>query len=521
MGILAVYDTVGIQNYIFASNKLAENVGGSKLVADIFNKLLPDVIDDVLKKSYNVTGQSKLDWSDNAALKSSLSAGIIYKGGGNAFVAFSDESKFQEITKAFLIQVNLNAPGVGIAVAAIKTEFGDTYKSDFNRLGKRLAAVKGGFNTPVFAGNQPITKQSSRTGLPVSIYREGEYLSISQLKKREKYREYTEKRASKIRDFSDLVFDKGTDSFIAVIHADGNNMGSRIKEFMDKDEFETYAEAVPAIQELSEKIDNCYKAARDRTITAFNEEYKKYLAKQRERFPLNKNLFKPLKDEPPILEIIGDGDDTTVIIGGRFALDFAARLLREIEATPLIERPFKESEPTACAGVVLFHAHYPFAEAYKLTEEICSNAKTPSREYDGSYIDFHLHQSGSVSGLRKLRDSQYTVDGKSILHRPWRVSRSDDGITPNFKWFEDNVLIFKGTEGEFPRNKTKALRNAISEGETAAGTAISQMRDRRLPALPNVRIPDKTSRYAMYYDILEQYDVYENLLNKEDLDCDK
>ena len=46
MEILAVYDTVGIQSYIFASNKLEENVGASKLVADVFaeNGILPKII---------------------------------------------------------------------------------------------------------------------------------------------------------------------------------------------------------------------------------------------------------------------------------------------------------------------------------------------------------------------------------------------------------------------------------------------------------------------------------------------
>jgi hypothetical protein len=71
MGILAVYDTVGIQSYIFSSNKLAENVGASKLVADIFGKTLCEVIEDV-------TGETLPDWRKGMKLKAELSAEIIY-----------------------------------------------------------------------------------------------------------------------------------------------------------------------------------------------------------------------------------------------------------------------------------------------------------------------------------------------------------------------------------------------------------------------------------------------------------
>lgn len=508
MGILAVYDTAGIQNYIFASNKLAENVGGSKLVADVFGTILPAVMRDVTK-------QPVANWRECGELNPKLEAEIIYQGGGNAFLAFSSKTIFQTITKEFLIRVSKIAPGVGIAVAAIETDFSDNYECDFDKLGKRLAVVKGGFNLPTFAGNQPITKQSGRTGLPVSEFRNEEYLSASQVKKLERYNEYKKMRGSEISDFSDLAFDKGTDSLIAIVHADGNNMGSRIKAEIAK--FETYAKAVPKIRELSRRIDNCYKKARERTVEAFSQEYKKYIADQRDKNPHNKNLLQKSKDEPPILELIGDGDDITLVIGGRFALDFAARLLREIEATPEKERPFEDSVPRACAGVVLFGNHYPFSEAYKLAEELCTSAKWPSRKQEGSYIDFHLHQSGNVSGLHRLRERQYEVDGKTLICRPWVVSDVVSKEAPSFKWFEENVQAFKGTD-KMPRNKTKALRNAIGAGEMAADIAIQNMRDKQLPIPFSYKMPPTTSKHAHYFDILEFCDAYENLLNKEDED---
>jgi hypothetical protein len=66
-----------------------------------------------------------------------------------------------------------------------------------------------------------------------------------------------------------------------------------------------------------------------------------------------------------------------------------------------------------------------------------------------------------------------------------------------------------------PRNKTKALRNAIGAGETAAKTVAGQLRGVTLPQKPDVKLPADVSGFAPYFDILEFYDVYENLLNRE------
>jgi len=511
MRILAAYDTIGIQSYIFASNKLGENVGASKLVADLFNKLLPTVISKCI-------GQTLPDWRKGGQLDDNLKAEIIYQGGGNSYVKFLDEEIFQTITKRFLVEVNKIAPGVGIAIAAVETSFSNNYKSDFKTLNKRLMLIKGGFNIPVFAGNQPITKQSVRTGSPVSYYEHDEYISVAQKKKREKYAVHKTDSNSGIEQFEDLVLEKGKDSFIAIIHADGNNMGSGIREYMKN--FDDYESAVPKIRELAVNIDKCYAEARCRTIVAFTKEFQAKYPDYASQLKSSKSQEDDGNNEIPLIELIGDGDDTTVVISGRFALDFAARLLREIENTAPEKRPFgKNVIPTACAGVVVFRSHYPFSEAYKLVESLCSNAKKPSRETKGSHIDFHLHYSGNVSVLSQLRENQYTVDNKIIIRRPWRVMLSEKenasqtkcvGNEPDFQWFEKNIKYIS----RMPRNKTKALRNAIGAGDTAAKIAENQFIDTELP---NLQLSKKDmSEYAALFDILELYDVYENLLNNEE-----
>jgi len=504
MGVLAVYDTVGIQNYIFSSNKLAENVGASKLVADIFKKTLPGVIEEVTKSPC-------LDWREhiNVPLSKDFTAEVIYEGGGNAYVAFKDESTFQKITEKFLIEVCDKAPGLGIAVAAIETEFLEKYKYDFELLNERLILVKGGFNIPVFAGNQPITKQSGRIGLPVSVDKHGEYLSNSQLLKRERYDDYKKKKKISHIDFDDLAFDKETDSLIAIIHVDGNNMGKQIKHYMES--FDKYKDAVPKIRQLSKKISECYKTALKYTIGVFNETYQEYVEKEIKKLPSNVDKDFP---ENPLIELIVDGDDITIIISARFAIDFAARLLLKIEETEKDKRPIKEIPPTACAGVVIFHSHFPFSDAYRLAEELCSNAKKPSRDCDGSYIDFHLHQSGRAASLRDLRKRLYTVDCKTILRRPWRISPSLDKVYPNYKWFNETLTHL---QKNIAHNKLKNIRNSIGINDEKAELAKNDLRAYTLPKFSIEPEKDESgkeimSNYAAYFDVLEIMDTYVKLL---------
>ncbi|MCL1791950.1 MAG: hypothetical protein FWG40_11535 [Peptococcaceae bacterium] len=515
MGVLAVYDAVGIQNYIFSSNKLAENVGASKLVKDIFSETLRDSI------AYE-THEEVFNWKKHLdeGLSGDRTAEIIYQGGGNAYVAFRDESTFQRVTKAFLEKVSIDACGIGIAVAAIETDFSDKgsmFNEDLKKLDKRLALSKGKFNISVFAGNQPITKQSFRTGLPVSYYDDEEYLSKSQYLKRQRDSKNKLDEETQFKDFDDLAFDKGTDSLIAIIHADGNNMGNQISDFMET--LGNYDTAVPKMRKFSDTIDKCYENARNITLEAFKEKYSEYLTGLQEIYASGKKFPKT-----PLLKLVDDGDDTTIVICGRFALDFAVRLLREIEKTP------SEKKQTACAGVVIFHSHYPFSEAYKLAEELCSNAKKRSRRNEGSYIDFQLHQSGGISDLSTLRDKLYTVGDKSILRRPWRVSEfdvpfgSEDGqptsmdVARIFSEFEENMALIKDAikEKKLPRNKIIGIRNAIGFNEQMTELAVNQLRDSELSDLfgPEADESGSTiSKYAARFDVLEMMDTYENLLN--------
>ena len=63
--LLAKFDISGIQRYIFATNRLVENVGASYQVTKILETYLPDSIREAIPQS----SEYVINWKEEAKLK--------------------------------------------------------------------------------------------------------------------------------------------------------------------------------------------------------------------------------------------------------------------------------------------------------------------------------------------------------------------------------------------------------------------------------------------------------------------
>ena len=101
MGILAIYDITGIQDFIFSTPKLKEIIGASKLVENILEKYLPDILSDIGKnESLNIVQNWRPIAPEQPApdfamhVDSTIDAEVLYIGGGNARVAYKDKGLY-------------------------------------------------------------------------------------------------------------------------------------------------------------------------------------------------------------------------------------------------------------------------------------------------------------------------------------------------------------------------------------------------------------------------------------------
>jgi hypothetical protein len=90
-------DTVSIQEYVYSSNKLKENIGASFLVKKIYDDVLKEALKQTFGKDIDIN-----EWRKPKEIKivqGNDEVEIGYIGGGNALVLFKDKDKTVEFIK--------------------------------------------------------------------------------------------------------------------------------------------------------------------------------------------------------------------------------------------------------------------------------------------------------------------------------------------------------------------------------------------------------------------------------------
>ncbi|MFA8436805.1 MAG: hypothetical protein ACEPOZ_20045 [Marinifilaceae bacterium] len=364
----------GIQDFIFKTNKLKEIVGASELVERICTDQFKEV----------------------AGVKIAGNENVITTAAGNIKYLFDDEDKCRKLVRQFPKTIMEYAPGITISQAVVKVEE-NLSTNHLNELEQRLKAQR---NKPVVDVQKGllITERSRRTGLP-AIQRDS-FLDQATACKQDAVRKHYGKTNESSRGtlaqkflspkhFSDkenskVLFEYESDkltkdddkSYIAVIHADGNNLGRIIQQLgknLTKDSDPNYIK--DAYRNFSLAIDEATKQAAQH---AFYETFGKLLKKQTD----NK------KTTIPFRPIVLSGDDLTVLCEARYAVPFTKAFLDKFEETSkkqiqekLIDQGFqlKIERLTACAGIAFIKNKYPFYYAVQLAEGLCSAAKKESK----------------------------------------------------------------------------------------------------------------------------------------------
>jgi hypothetical protein len=366
-------DTVSIQKYIFASNRLRMNIGASYIVG---HKLFSE--------------------------KRLKDCKIIYKGGGNAMLEFSSDGEAIKFIENYSLDILLNFPGLKLAYGKHEGDIdelkGEEFKNFMQEIHKDLRKCKfDNFNqvTPFQPG---IVSVCRYTGEAASVFDsiDKRYLSYSA-----KARNDTSDTANKELqiglsgeykskfDFPAKLEDLGQQEgkgYIAIVHIDGNGVGDMFKQCENKAQLQGLSEAVNII------VKGVYGKLLDE-VCMYNYD----------------DLGLKLKEEDgklllPFRPIILGGDDITFVCEGSLGIYLAQRFLNLYEMKSI---NFKDKKIIlkASAGITIVKTKFPFFKAYELAEELLSNAKNQVRNKkneDGIYptvLSYKIQSTGNSDNV--------------------------------------------------------------------------------------------------------------------------
>lgn len=445
------------QNYIFKSNKLAENIGASNIIKYVTEKKA--------KKFYE-----------------KYSPKIIYEGGGNALYVFQTKNDGIEFAKSYSANIIEEYPGLMLYITGYELKEGECVKAGISECHKLLSKKKNqkrGSCRIIDFGN---TVRCTTTNLPAfgNLNEKQGGKAIS----KESFVKYKMEKEIK-SDFDNLIqgkllsekyqFSKNLDdlgrsihekSYIAIVHIDGNGMGSKMQKLNDRISQKSGESLEQFDNRYMEELENFSRKIRESYESAFKEMLDvlaENMEKIKEKLDIKDNNL-------PIRPLILAGDDVCFVCDGRLGIELSRIYLEKIKNKNIDGTPLN-----ACAGIAIVKAHFPFSRAYEIAEQLCQNAKKEIKDgEDQSLLDWHIEQGELSTDLKEIR-AQYVADDKSLLNlRPYILC--DKEHPRSLEHFYDAFEIVTNESEDMkrarnnepiPRNKIKGYYDIIRRGRLA------------------------------------------------------
>ncbi|GAB4213089.1 MAG: hypothetical protein OHK0012_08550 [Synechococcales cyanobacterium] len=545
---LVLIETSGNQNYIFATNKLRENVGASEITYRAGTQW-------VLEAVAEVTDKTRLKvWQNGAKLRQDLlnpdlnppinegatSIEIILAASGKALLLVENKEDAQAIIRILTQRSLKEAPGLELTGVYQEFDWHQELLGPVNKtVHQQFEAVRAAKPSGLTRFSRiPIEDECRTSGLPAQMLSRQpgsrEMVPISQLSHvkqvwQEAGKERVNQLVQKHIDFKDYELagdnndlEKAFDQekgWLAIVHADGNGLGEIFLKFhehigaVEKDQTRTPAQKnrdyVDQLRKFSLALDVC-------TEKAFLTALKSFL-------PLKQGYVIPL------VPLILGGDDLTVVCDGRYGIRFTRKFLQEFEketqnthegvgdiVAEVAEKAFGVRRLSACAGVAIVKPHFPFSVGYELAEALIKVAKTvkncvqkEGKPYPCSALDFHIVLDSSdvtLGSIRRKLDFVEKVGEKDwdikLYNRPYVTSLLTDLSDAEGKdWAEfhhwDHLqsrinILLKRDKGQriLPNSQIHDLRTGLFQGKQAADARYRLIRERYPELKKLVRDPN-------------------------------
>lgn len=522
--IATVIDTTGIQKYVFGSNRLKENIGASHLVKLATVQWVKECLRCL--GNVHIPDEDKDEVEPRINTDESIVAELVYAGGGNTVLLFRSMEYARPFTQKLTRKILEDAPGLNIVIAHHPFNW-DTQllqqviendlikgKLDAQKRQPRLSVPLLGLSVTATCrstGLVAVEDTNGKYGIP-----DGEgYLAsreiIAKLQAADEantqFKEMLFKgKPSKYkiaRDVDDMGRTEQESSYIALVHADGNQMGKRFENYgkLQKSNRDFIVEMRKLSWGVSKAASQAIEAVGKLVIDAI----------ETGKISIKENYL-------PFRPIVDGGDDVTFISDGRIGLPLAVKFLKEFEERTQ-NLPDGQGKATACAGIAIVKTHYPFARTYELCEALCSSAKKFVRQETDNYsdrkpifsaLDWHIAGSGLSGSISEIREREY--QGGKLTTRPMRSHEYGN------EWliWTDFAEVVRNFNEEEPwkdkRNKVITLREVLREGKSATEQFMNTYGINELPVFAKANSGLKKQGWiggrCRYFDAIEAMEFY-------------
>jgi hypothetical protein len=408
----------GIQAFIFETDELQEIVGGSELVEQLCTSCFEDFL--------FAQGINKANYTQ------------IIGAAGNIRYFFQNREDVEKVVLEFPKHAIAFAPGITVSQAVQKIS-DDIIKSDMDILEKNIKAQRNRAWRPADLGFQAV-ERCRRTARPAIKREKGESLDKGLMVKRPAGKEDAPQSLLKkliperllknsenhIPFKMEEMINSHKSEWLAVIHADGNNLGEMIQGMAEKLRENSKGKVADVYEEFSMRLEEATQCAAQHAFGTVILE-KDYITHNRKM---------------PIRPIIIGGDDLTVICRADLAIDFTTAFLQQFQVETRIklknlvdvfELEQFATGLTACAGIAFVKPKYPFHYAAGLAEELCGAAKKASkdcvRESDLDIVPaslaFFKVRSSFLDSYGDLCRRELTAGATNLNYGPYAL---EDGI---------------------------------------------------------------------------------------------
>lgn len=257
--------------------------------------------------------------------------------------------------------------------------------------------------------------------------------------------------------------------WVAIVHADGNGIGNLFLRVAGTTGGENLLQS---LGNFSSELNSVTEQAVAAAAVIATERYEQRYARRPEAW---------------LLPVIVGGDDVTVILDGRMAIDFTEAFLLQFEALANESRTIGDvnravngdSPPlvTASAGIAFIKPHHPFSDGYDLAEQLCSSAKDLTRECgNASALDYHVLFDSVGREIDAVRESMVVTASDNVSDlRLWSgpvLLRGDHSVAT----LREAMATFGKGSDAVSSAAAHAVRSALVIGGAAITTTMNQRR---------------------------------------------